>query len=105
MNGVILDAQSLGPGIDLGPILTQLTAWSTYPATQEKDLLDRVEHADVVLTNKVMLSREVLRHAKHLKHISVMATGTNNIDLAAASEQGISAVSYTHLTLPTICSV
>ncbi len=52
MNGVILDAQSLGRGIDLGPILTQLTAWSTYPATQEKDLLDRVEHADVVLTNK-----------------------------------------------------
>jgi len=102
MNGVMLDADSLGPGIDLGPISTQLTGWSIYRATQKEDVIDRVEHADVVLTNKVMLSREVLRHAKQLKHISVMATGTNNIDLAAASEQGISVSNAVGYATPSV---
>ena len=102
MNGVILDADSLGPGVDLSPITTQLTRWSTHPATQKEDLVKRIEHADVVLTNKVMLSREVLRHAKHLKHISVMATGTNNIDLAAASEQGISVSNAVGYATPSV---
>lgn len=102
MNGVILDADSLGPGVDLGPITTQLTRWSTHPATQKEDLVKRIEHADVVLTNKVMLSREVLGHAKQLKHISVMATGTNNIDLAAASEQGISVSNAVGYATPSV---
>ena len=102
MNGVILDADSLGPGVDLSPITTQLTRWSTHPATQKEDLIKRIEHADVVLTNKVMLSREVLGHAKQLKHISVMATGTNNIDLAAASEQGISVSNAVGYATPSV---
>ena len=102
MNGVILDAESLGLGIDLGPILTQLTSWSTYPSTQKEDVLGRIEQADIVLTNKVTLSREVLRHAKQLKHISVMATGTNNIDLAAASEQGISVSNAVGYATPSV---
>ena len=102
MNGVILDADSLGPGVDLSPITTQLTRWSTHPATQKEDLVKRIEHADVVLTNKVMLSREVLGHAKQLKHISVMATGTNNIDLAAASEQGISVSNAVGYATPSV---
>ena len=102
MNGVILDADSLGPGVDLSPITTQLTSWSTHPATQKEDLVKRIEHADVVLTNKVMLSREVLGHAKQLKHISVMATGTNNIDLAAASEQGISVSNAVGYATPSV---
>ena len=102
MNGVILDADSLGPGVDLGPITTQLTRWSTHPATRKEDLVKRIEHADVVLTNKVMLSREVLGHAKQLKHISVMATGTNNIDLAAASEQGISVSNAVGYATPSV---
>ncbi|MDG1114643.1 MAG: D-2-hydroxyacid dehydrogenase [Pseudomonadales bacterium] len=102
MNGVILDADSLGPGVDLGPITTQLTRWSTHPATRKEDLVKRIEHADVVLTNKVMLSREVLGHAKQLKHISVMATGTNNIDLVAASEQGISVSNAVGYATPSV---
>ena len=87
MNGVILDAESLGPGVNLGPITDQLDHWSTFTHTLKDEILDRVGRADVVLTNKVALTRDLIDHAKHLKHISVMATGTNNIDLAAATEK------------------
>lgn len=102
MNGVILDADSLGLGMDLSPITTQLSGWSVYAATSQEDLFDRIETAEVVLTNKVILSRTALRHAKRLKHISVMATGTNNIDLAAASEQGISVSNAAGYATPSV---
>ena len=102
MNGVILDAESLGLGVDLSPVTRQLTSWSTHPTTQKEDVATRIEYADVVLTNKVMLSREVLGQARQLKHISVMATGTNNIDLTAAREQGITVSNAVGYATPSV---
>jgi glycerate dehydrogenase len=102
MNGVILDAESLGPGVNLGPITDQLDHWSTFTHTLKDEILDRVGRADVVLTNKVALTRDLIDHAKHLKHISVMATGTNNIDLAAATEKGISVSNAVGYATPSV---
>ena len=102
MNGVILDAESLGPSVDLSPITDQLDDWSIFTDTPTGDVLDRVRHADVVLTNKVALTRGVIDHAPKLKHISVMATGTNNIDLLAATEHGISVSNATGYATPSV---
>jgi glycerate dehydrogenase len=50
---------------------------------------ERIRDAEVVLLNRVELSRELLRSAPKLKLIAVAGTGTNNIDVAAARELGI----------------
>jgi len=50
---------------------------------------ERIRDVEVVLLNKVELSRELLRDAPKLKLIAVAGTGTNNIDLAAAQELGV----------------
>ena len=50
---------------------------------------ERIRDAEIVLLNKVELSRELLRSAAHLKLIVVAGTGTNNIDLVAARELGV----------------
>jgi glycerate dehydrogenase len=50
---------------------------------------ERIQDAEIVLLNKVELSRELLRGAAKLKLIAVAGTGTNNIDVAAARELGI----------------
>jgi glycerate dehydrogenase len=50
---------------------------------------ERIRDAEVVLLNKVELSRELLRNAPKLKLVAVAGTGTNNIDVAAARELGI----------------
>jgi glycerate dehydrogenase len=50
---------------------------------------ERIHDADMVLLNKVELSRRLLEGAPRLKLIAVAGTGTNNIDIAAAREMGI----------------
>ena len=80
MLGVILDADSLGQGVDLSPVTELLDNWKVYPFSDPEQVAKRIEKADVVLTNKVVLNRYNLAFARNLKFISVTATGTNNID-------------------------
>lgn len=60
-----------------------------YPSTLDTQVLERVQHADVVITNKVVLDTENLKQCLSLKLILISATGTNNVDLAQAKAQGI----------------
>jgi glycerate dehydrogenase len=55
----------------------------------ESKTAERMRDAEIVLLNKVELSRELLQGAARLKLIAVAGTGTNNIDLAAARELGV----------------
>jgi glycerate dehydrogenase len=50
---------------------------------------ERIRDADIVLLNGLELSRESLRGAPNLKLVALAATGTDNVDLAAARELGI----------------
>jgi glycerate dehydrogenase len=98
MKGVILDANSLGKGeIDLSPITDLLDEWQIYGTSSPIETVERIEEATVVLSNKIVLDGEIFRKAKKLRMISVMATGTNNIDLQAAERMDITvsnAVAY-----------
>ena len=60
-----------------------------FDRTSPEDVLDRIVDADVVLLNKVALTRDILRECKHLKLVSVLATGYNVVDVKAARELGI----------------
>jgi glycerate dehydrogenase len=57
--------------------------------TGESQIPDRIAAAEIVLLNKVRLSRAHLDAAARLKLIALSATGTDNIDLQAAKERGI----------------
>ena len=98
MKGVILDADSLGQGqVDLTPITNLLDEWDVHGTSSYGETLQRIEGADIVLSNKIVLDEAILNAASGLKHISVMATGTNNVDLDAAKQANITvsnAVAY-----------
>jgi glycerate dehydrogenase len=47
---------------------------------------ERIRDAEIVLLNKVELSRELLQAARSLKLVAVAGTGTDNVDVAAARE-------------------
>ena len=90
MKGIILDANSLGPGdLDLSPILSTLDSWETLPVTEDHEVADRIAGFDVVLSNKIPLSRESIERSPDLKFVSLLATGFNHIDLDAAKEHGV----------------
>ncbi|WP_157670984.1 D-2-hydroxyacid dehydrogenase [Chitinibacter sp. GC72] len=80
---VFLDADTLC--VPLKP-LDVPHRWQAYPQTAPEQVIERVQGASVVISNKVPLTREMIAALSELKLIAVAATGYNNIDLAAARE-------------------
>ncbi len=60
-----------------------------YDATSAELVLERAKNAEAVLVNKVKLTREIIEALPKLRYIGELATGYDNIDLAAAREKGI----------------
>ena len=91
LNGIILDRDSLHPDdIDLSPLLDiDAINWHSYAKTEPEQITKRIAHADIVLTNKVVLGEEEISAAPNLKYIGVLATGTNVINQSAARQRGI----------------
>jgi glycerate dehydrogenase len=75
--------------LDASRLLEALPQLTLFDASSEAQVSARVEDAQVVLLNKISLDRALLTSARQLKLIALAATGTNNIDLAAAQEFGI----------------
>lgn len=105
---VFLDEYSLG-GYDLSEI-TYLGDYTGYDRTTPEQVLERCTGADVVISNKVYISRQTMEQLPTLKLIAIAATGMNNVDLDAAAELGIavknvSGYSTYSVAEATICAV
>lgn len=88
-NAVILDAQSLGPDIDLTAIRNAVTHLEIHQQSTTAQACERLAKADIAIVNKVKLDAETLAQLPSLRLICVLATGLNNIDLEAAKAHGI----------------
>lgn len=84
----LLDAQTLGKDADLSDLM-KLGDVDVYDLTDNNKVAERIKEADVVITNKVILTEENLRDAKNLKLIALTATGYNNVDIDYAKKKGI----------------
>ena len=92
MKIVILDGYTENPGDLSWEGIAQfgdLTVYDRTSLTDEEEILARIGDAEVVYTNKTPLSGSVIRQCPDLKLISVLATGYNVVDVAAARERGI----------------
>lgn len=75
-------------GIDLSP-LDQFDDFTFYKNTSPDKVIKRAKDADIIISNKVEISAEVLDQLPKLKYICVCATGYNNVDIEAAKAKGI----------------
>lgn len=90
MKCVILDKGSLDRAdIDYSSLEKQCDHLTFFENTSPEQLHQRCRDAEVIISNKVMINAEVINQCEHLKLICVAATGTNNIDIDAATHQGI----------------
>jgi glycerate dehydrogenase len=90
MRGVFLDTATVDrQDLDLTSLTASLPDWSLRRHTPASDVVGAIRDAAVVVSNKVMLDREVLQATASLKLVCVAATGTNNVDMDAARDQGI----------------
>ena len=89
MNIVILDGYTANPGDLSWNELEKLGDVTVYERTAPEETVARAAEAEVVLTNKVLLTSEVMAQLPKLKYIGVLATGYNVVDIQAAHERGI----------------
>ncbi|QIP14914.1 D-2-hydroxyacid dehydrogenase [Spirosoma aureum] len=88
MKLVFLDVKTMGDIPNLG-LLEKYGEVTYYQTTRPDQTQERIENADIVLVNKVVLDRAIIEQASALKLICVVATGTNNVDKVAAEKRGI----------------
>lgn len=88
MNIVLLDAKTLGEDLDISS-LESFGTLTVYQTTTPEQTLERIQGADIVITNKVVISADIMEATPKLKLICIAATGMNNVDLDAAERKGI----------------
>lgn len=100
---VFLDLASVDRGdLDLAALHQAAAPWTTHPQTPAALTAARLADAAVAVTNKVVVDRPVMAACPGLRLICVAATGTNNVDLAAARERGIVVCNVTGYATPSV---
>ena len=89
MKAVFLDYATVGPGLDVSPLSDVLPELEIFDMTEEDQVLDRIRDVEFVFANKIKLTDELFQAASNLRFIGLTATGTDNIDLDAASRHDI----------------
>ena len=90
MKITILDGHALNPGDLSWNQIKQFGELTYYDRTENEELtIQRIGESEIVLLNKVPITRNVLEHCPNIKLICVLATGYNVVDCQAAAERGI----------------
>jgi len=89
MNIVVLDGYTLNPGDLTWKDLESLCPCTVYDRSAPKEVLPRAKDAEIILTNKTVLSSDTIKRLPKLKYIGVLATGYNIVDIEAARDKDI----------------
>ncbi len=89
MNIVILDGFVANPGDLNWEGIRQHGNLQVYDRTNEPQIYERAKNANILIVNKCVLDKKILARLDQLQCICTLATGYNNIDIAAAKERGI----------------
>ncbi|MFT5297968.1 MAG: glycerate dehydrogenase [Colwellia sp.] len=103
MQVVFLDQQTFSPKISLDNIESEVSNLICYATTTQDQVIERCNSADIIITNKVILSKEILKQLPQLKLICIAATGMNNVDLPAAEALGISVNNVSGYSQNSVC--
>ncbi len=85
----ILDAYTANPGDLSWEALAALAPLSVYERTAPAQVPERAADAEIVLTNKTLLTADIMSQLPRLQYIGVLATGYDVVDVVAAAGRGI----------------
>lgn len=102
---VVLDGFTLNPGDLSWEPLRALGQCMIHDRTSPDEVLARGEDAQILLTNKVVLSGEAISALEKLQYIGVTATGVNVVDLVAAAERGIVVTNVPSYSTPSVAQM
>lgn len=89
MKIVVLDGHPENPGDLSWSKLEQSGELVVYDRTKQEEVVKRIGDAELVIVNKIEITKEIMEQCPGLQYIGVLATGYNVIDLKAAKEKNI----------------
>ena len=104
MKAVFLDIGTLGKEISSALLCTLPVEWKFFEETSPFQVKDRIANTEIVVTNKTVLTKEILQNSC-VKLICVSATGYNNIDVLAAHQLGICVCNIPGYSTPSVAQL
>ncbi|MFH1566616.1 MAG: D-2-hydroxyacid dehydrogenase, partial [Gemmatimonadota bacterium] len=89
MKIVVLDGYTLNPGDLSWDGLAALGDLEVHEYSTPDQTVPRARDAEILLTNKTVLSAKVLEQLPKVRYVGVLATGYNVVDLDAARARGV----------------
>ncbi len=89
MNMVVADGYTANPGDLSWEPITALGTCTVYDYTKPDEVVPRCKDAEVIITNKVLFTKENLSQLPKLRYLGVLATGYNVVDLEAATKRNV----------------
>jgi len=89
MRAVFLDQQTFNSKTSLSLIQERVAELVCYPTTPADNIIERCINAEIIITNKVVLSAHIINQLPKLKLICIAATGSNNVDIVTAQAQNV----------------
>jgi len=89
MKAVFLDFATLGPNLDQSSMQKVLPGIEIFNVTSDEEVAERIAGAEFILGNKIRINAQHMLDNPGLRFIGLTATGTDNIDLVAAQENGV----------------
>ncbi len=99
---VILDGHTTNPDDFSWEPLESSGEVTVYPRTPDDEVLKRCEGADIVITNKIRMTREKIEALPSLRYIGLLATGFDNVDLEAARENDVVVTNIPAYSTPSV---
>ena len=91
MKAVILESYVMHPGdLDWSGVKALVPDTTQYVRTAYEEIVPRIQDAELVLLNKCRIDEAVLAQCPKLRWVGIIATGTDNLDLAACRRHGVS---------------
>ena len=102
---IILDGGVANPGDLSWDALAALGDLTVYDYTAPQDVISRIGDASIILTNKTVISADVMSACPNLRYIGVLATGYNVVDIAEAKARGIIVTNVPAYSTPTVAQL
>ena len=105
MKIIVLDGYGLNPGDLSWDAMSALGDLTVYDRTSPSELLARAEGAEVLITNKTLITADDMAALPALKYIGVLATGYNVVDIEAAKARGIVVTNIPAYSTPSVAQM
>ena len=105
MKIVVLDGYGLNPGDLSWDAVSQLGEMTVYDRTSSEEVIARSAGAEAILTNKTVITAEIMEALPDLKYIGVLATGYNVVNIDAAREKGIVVTNIPAYSTPSVAQM